>query len=192
MASAPGDATAILASVGNGDAAAAARLLPLVYDELRALAGRQMQRESPGQTLQPTALVHEAYLRLVDQTRVDWKGRAHFCAVAATMMRRVLVEHARARNRRKRGEDWQQITLEEADPASDGPDRVDLLALDEALTRLAKEDEREARVVELRYFAGLDVEQTAIAMDVSPRLVEQDWAMAKVWLKRELSRGDRT
>ena len=142
--------------------------------------------------MQPTALVHEAYLRLIDQTRVDWNGRAHFLAVAATMMRRVLVEHARARQRLKRGGGWERLSLDRADALMPGIPQADILALDEALTRLAVEDEREAKIVELRFFAGLSVEETAAALGVSPRTVEDDWAMAKTWLKRELSRGAST
>ncbi len=185
-------ATAIVTALSGDDAGAAAgaeELMPLVYDELRRLAARFMQRESPGHTLQPTALVHEAYLKLVDQTQVDWRGRSHFLAVGAQMMRRVLIDHARGRLRAKRGAGWQRVTFaDELAPATaDGWDPEDLLALDRALTRLATIDERQARIVELRFFAGLKSIEIADLLQVSRRTVQGDWAYARAWLKRELA-----
>jgi len=170
---------------------AADELLPLVYDQLRRLARRLLSRERPGHTLQPTALVHEAYLKLVDQTRVDWKGRTHFFAAGAQAMRHILVDHARGRGRAKRGGGWNRVTLgEDAAPFADGGlDADELLALDEAMQRLAKLDERSARVVELRFFGGLTVPEVAHVLAVSTRTVEGDWTHARAWLNRELDCG---
>ena len=179
---------------GVGGAASAEKLFPAVYDELRRLARAYMSRESPGHTLQPTALVHEAYLKLVDQTRVDWKGRTHFFAVGARVMRRLLVDHARERGALKRGAGWQRVTLSAAFEGLPGgglaPER--LLDLNAALERLAELDEREAKIVTLRFFGGLTVEQVAQALDVSERTVENDWRHAQSWLKLELSGGGKT
>ncbi len=161
-------------------------LLPLVYDELRRLAEGYLRRERPGHTLQPTALVHEAYLRLVDQDRVDWQGRTHFLAVGAHMMRRLLIDHARGRGRVRRGGDRQRLTLDDEMAAVAGQD-VDLLALHEALETLAELDERQARIVELRFFAGLRVDEVAQVLGVSRRTVEGDWTHARAWLRRELA-----
>jgi RNA polymerase sigma factor (TIGR02999 family) len=172
----------------RGDQAALEELAPLVYAELRRLAHRQMRRERPGHTLQTTALVNETYLRLVDSKRVRWQNRAHFFAVCAQLMRRILVDHARARRSLKRGGDAVHVTLEDAPVGSPPPD-ADLLALDEALTRLAGIDMRKSRVVELRHFGGLSVEETAEALEVSTDTVMRDWKMAKLWLLRELKRG---
>lgn len=164
------------------------QLLPLIYDDLRRLAGSQLRRERADHTLQPTDLVHEAYERLADQSRVDWRGRAHFLAVAAQVMRRLLVDHARQRGRRKRGGGAQRVTLGGiAAPADADLDLEELIALDRALTRLAALDEREARVVELRYFGGLTTGEIASVLDVSERTVLGDWAFARAWLKQELS-----
>ncbi|MFM9995781.1 MAG: ECF-type sigma factor [Phycisphaerales bacterium] len=179
------DATVILERLVRREPNAADALLPLVYDELRALAEKKLRGEPPEATLRPTSLVHEAYLKLVDQTRVDWKGRAHFLGVAATLMRRTVIEHARGRGRRKRGGGWRRITLSDAVAITTKPE-VDLLELDEALTRLAAAYPREARVVELRVFAGMTIDETAEAIGISPRAVDEDWAIAKAWLRREL------
>jgi RNA polymerase sigma factor (TIGR02999 family) len=163
--------------------------LPAVYAELRRQAGRAMRRESPENTLQATALVHEAYLRLVDQRRVVWRNRAHFFGLAAQLMRRILVDHARERHAAKRGGGLRQLTISEANaPAPSPPDEgVDVLALHEALERLAALDPDQARLVELRYFGGLSIEETAEALDVSPATVKREWAIARAWLRRELS-----
>jgi RNA polymerase sigma factor (TIGR02999 family) len=175
----------------DGDAAqaqrAAAELLPLLYDELKALAKSRMERELPGQTLQATALVHEAYLRLVGERDPGWNGRGHFFGAAAEAMRRILIERARGRGRVKRGGGRERVELTEV-ATLDGEPSVDVLALDEALTRLAEHDERKARVVNLRHFAGLSLEDTAFALDVSLATVKSDWSFARAWLHRELSR----
>jgi RNA polymerase sigma factor (TIGR02999 family) len=180
------EVTRVLIRAGAGDAGAAEDLLPLVYAELRGLAGGYMRREREGHTLDPTALVHEAYLRLVDQTRVDWRDRTHFFAVAATAMRRILINHARDRRRLKRGGGARRLSLSEL--TGDVPaDDVQLLALDEALDRLQTLDARKARVVELRYFAGLGVDDTASLLDVSPATVKRDWEFSRAWLLRDLT-----
>lgn len=190
MSATPHDTTVLLEAVAGGDAAAANRLLPLVYEELRGLAERQLRHEPPSASVQPTALVHDAYLRLVDQSRVNWQGRTHFFAMAATMMRRILVDQARARHRDKRGGGWGRIDLDDAVALSDHARDLDLLALDEALTKLAALNPREAQVIEMRFFAGLSVVDTATALGVSARTVEGDWSMARAWLKRELGKGE--
>ena len=182
-------ATAIVVSLGSDggeQGKSAAELLPLVYDELRALARGYLSRERRGHTLQPTALVHEAFLRLVDQTRIDWKGRAHFFAVGARMMRRVLVDSARKHKSQKRGGEWHRVTL--ADDVLGKELAVEeVLALDGALDRLAELDERQARVVELRFFGGFRVEEVARLLEVSKRTVEGDWTHARAWLRRRLA-----
>ncbi len=162
------------------------KLMPAVYDELRRQAARYLRREQPGHTLQTTALIHEAYVRLVDQRNVQWQNRAHFFGIAAQMMRRILVDHARAKKRSKRGGSDIRISLDVATVAVKGQD-LDVIAVDEALTRLAKIDEQQSRVVELRFFSGLTVEETAEVMGISPATVKRDWSMAKAWLHRELS-----
>lgn len=164
-------------------------LFPLVYDEMRRLARSYLSGENPGHILQPTALVHEAYLKLVDQTRASWKGRTHFFAVGAQVMRRLLVDHARERAAAKRGAGWQRVTLAEdvGPPTGLGPEQ--LLDLHGALERLAREDEREARVVVLRCFGGLTVDQVAEVLGVSRRTVEADWRHARAWLQQELAAG---
>lgn len=160
-------------------------LLPLVYQELRRLAANYLRRERPGQTLQPTALVNEAYLRLLKDRPDRWQNRAHFCAIAAHSMRQILIERARARGAQKRGGARTRVTLEEALVA--GGDRsIDLVALDEALERLANVDPEQARLIELRFFGGLTIEETAAAMDISPATVKRHWIMARAWLAREL------
>ena len=183
------ETTRILLELERGDRSAAARLLPLVYDQLRAVADSFFRRQPLNHTLQPTALVHEAYLRLVNQEDEKWKGRAHFFAVAAKAMRQILINHAERRGAAKRGGDRQRLTLnEELTPA---PRReVDLLVLDEALTRLSALSERMGRVVELRFFGGLTVEEVAHVLDVSKRTVEGDWETARAWLSRELKEAD--
>jgi RNA polymerase sigma-70 factor, ECF subfamily len=179
--------TQILEAASQGDAAAADRLLPLVYEELRAQAARYLQRERPDHTLQATALVHEAFLRLVDQTRVQWKGRSHFFAVAAVMMRRVLVNHAKSKHAAKRGDPRLRLTLDE--PLARSKPGIDLVALDEALQKLAKLDPVQARLVELRFFAGLPVKDAADVLGISERTLHREWTVAKAWLHAELSRG---
>jgi RNA polymerase sigma factor (TIGR02999 family) len=188
MADAREDVTQVLEKLRNGDRRAADELLPLVYDEFRALARHYLAQERMNHTLQPTALVHEAYMKLVDQTRVDWQGKSHFFAVAAQAMRRILVDHARSRQREKRGGGRARVVLDEAVALSPQKDE-DVLALDEALERLAQLDPRQAKVVELRFFGGLNVEEVAEALGVSKRTVEGDWTFARAWLSREL-RGD--
>ncbi len=179
-------------SVGGPMAAVASdrdQLMATVYEEMKALAAHHLRRERNGHTLQATALVHEAYLRLAKQSRVDWQGRTHFLSVASEIIRRVLVDHARARLTSKRGGRWQRIPLEKAEASSELADSVDVLAVDAALEHLSKESPREARVLELRVFGGLTVEQAASALDVSPSTVDRDWRMARAWLARELARG---
>jgi RNA polymerase sigma factor (TIGR02999 family) len=180
----PAGVTELLLAWGGGDAAALDALLPAVYDELRRQAGRALRRETPGHVLQPTALVHEAYLRLVDQRRARWENRAQFFGVAAELMRRILVDHARSRQAAKRGGGAQQVTL--ADDAATAEPAFDVLALDDALTRLAALDPRQARVVALRYFGGLDIDETAVALGVSPATVKREWVVARAWLRRAL------
>jgi RNA polymerase sigma factor (TIGR02999 family) len=160
-------------------------LLPVVYQELRRLAAGYIRHEKPGQTLQPTALVHEAYLRLMKDRPDRWQNRAHFCAIAAHSMRQILIERARARNAQKRWGEKARITLEE-ELVHGGERSVDLLALDEAIERLAALDPEQARIVELRFFGGLTVEETADALDVSPATVKRHWTVARAWLAREL------
>lgn len=160
-------------------------LLPLVYEELRRLAASYLRRERPGQTLQPTALVNEAYLRLLKDRPDRWQNRAHFCAIAAHSMRQILIERARARGAQKRGGHRARITLDDALIAG-GERSIDLVALDEALDRLAQLDPNQARLVELRFFGGLTVEETAEAMNISPATVKRHWTVARAWLAREL------
>jgi RNA polymerase sigma factor (TIGR02999 family) len=174
----------------DGDERALDRLMPVVYKDLRRQAQRYLRRERQGHTLQSTALIHEAYLRLVDQRQVRWQNRAHFFAIASRLMRRILVDHARKHGARKRGGSKIQVPLDEAVAASEERG-VDLLALDEALTRLAALDERQTRVVELRYFGGLSVEETAEVLGVSAATVKNDWSIAKAWLRREIESGGR-
>jgi len=163
-------------------------LMPLVYDELHRQARRFLSRERSDHTLQTTALIHEAYLKLVDQREVNWESRTHFFAIAANLMRRILVDYARAKNREKRGGDYLMLPLEEAALVAGKEKNIDLMALDEALTGLEKIDERQARIVELRYFGDLTLEETAEALGISRTTVADDWAMAKAWLHRELTR----
>ena len=182
----PEQVTQLLVDWGKGDRAALDRLIPLVYDELRRLARYYMRRERGGATLQTTALLNEAYLRLVDQRNVRWQNRAHFFAIAAQLMRRILVDRARKRTNRKRGGDSHKVSLDEAALVSEAR-ATDLIALDEALAALEALDERKSKVVELRFFGGLNIEETAEVMAISPATVQREWNMAKAWLYREIS-----
>jgi RNA polymerase sigma-70 factor, ECF subfamily len=179
---APEETTRLLLKACQGDRAAVDALLPLVYDQLHEIAERKMRSERGDHTLQPTALVHEAFLRLVDQNRVHWQGRAHFCAVAANMMRRILVDHARRRASQKRGAAAAKVPLDDAPGLSGGQNPLDIVALDDLLDQLAQLNERHARVVELRFFTGLDVNETAHVLGVSPATVKNDWRAARAWL----------
>jgi RNA polymerase sigma-70 factor (ECF subfamily) len=180
--------TQLLNEWGAGDRAALDRLVPLVFDELRRLAHSYLRRERADHTLQPTALVNEAYLRLVNQQGVRWQSRAHFFGIAANLMRQILVDHARQRAAEKRGgADLQRLSLTQAERVLDRAD-VDVLALDEALERLSAFDQQQARIVELKFFAGLTIEETAEVLGLSHATVERDWKLARAWLKRELSR----
>jgi len=181
--------TELLLAWGRGDRSALDDLIPLVHQELRRLARSQMRGERDNHTLQTTALVNEAFLRLIDLRRIRWQDRAHFLALSAQLMRRVLVDHARSRNYQKRGGGAVPVELDDALVAA--PERgADLVALDEALRDLARVDPRKSQVVELRFFGGLSVEETAGALHVSPETVMRDWRLAKVWLLREISRRD--
>jgi RNA polymerase sigma factor (TIGR02999 family) len=176
------DVTQLLNAIDQGDLRAPGQLLPLVYDELRRLAAHKLAQEKPGQTLQPTALVHEAYLRLVGKgDEPHWDGRGHFFAAAAEAMRRILVENARRKHRLKRGGDRQRLDLEQVEAVSDAPSE-DLLALDEALDQFAAEDGQKAELVKLRYFAGLSVEEAACCLGISRATADRYWAYARAWL----------
>jgi RNA polymerase sigma factor (TIGR02999 family) len=175
------DVTLLLADVGRGDPAAAARLMELVYAELRALAGDYARRQRADHTLQPTALVHEAFLKLVDADEAAWNDRAHFFAVAATAMRQILTDHARAKRAQKRGGEWDKVTLSDVSTAG-AKNAIDLIALDDALTELAAFDERKHRIVEMRFFGGLTVEEVARVVGVSTTTVESEWRAARAWL----------
>jgi RNA polymerase sigma factor (TIGR02999 family) len=181
----PNEITERLIAWGAGDRAALDQLLPVVYQELRRMAGNYLRQENPGHTLQPTALVHEAWLRLIDQARVDWRNRAQFFGVAAQMMRRILVDHAKAKHREKRGGDAVKLSLDDAINLS-RERAADLLALDDALDELTRVDERKSRVVELRYFGGFTVEEIAQILEVSPETVMRDWKLAKAWLYQQI------
>jgi RNA polymerase sigma factor (TIGR02999 family) len=178
--------TQLLLDWNRGDREALDKLIPIVYAELRLRAARYLRRERPGHTLQTTALIHEAYLRLVEQREVRWQNRAHFFAISAQLMRRILVDHARGRDAAKRGGADLRVTLDD-DLAAAAARDINILSLDEALTRLEKIDGRQSQVVELRYFSGLSIEETAEVLDVSPATVKLDWSMAKAWLRREMS-----
>ncbi|HEV2382796.1 MAG TPA: sigma-70 family RNA polymerase sigma factor [Terriglobia bacterium] len=184
----PQDITELLKSWGTGDQQALEVLMPLVYNELRRLARRYLVGESAGHTLQSTALVHEAYMRLVDWRNVEWQSRAHFFGLAAQMMRRVLVDRARERQAAKRGSGSVKLALDHAleMPADD---KVDLRALDQALTRLERLDPQQSRIVELRFFGGLSIEETATALGISTATVKRSWSTARAWLRRELLKG---
>ncbi|HKY04067.1 MAG TPA: sigma-70 family RNA polymerase sigma factor [Blastocatellia bacterium] len=182
------EVTRLLVAWGDGDRAALDKLIPLVYEELRRLANRYMRREKPGHTLQTSALVNEAYLRLIDQRDVRWQNRAHFFAVSAQLMRRILVDHARGHARVKRGGGAVRVSLDEAAVVSQQK-AEEIVALDDALTLLAEFDPRKSRLVELRFFGGLSAEETAEVLAVSTRTVEREWRLVKAWLRRELNRG---
>ncbi|HSS18922.1 MAG TPA: sigma-70 family RNA polymerase sigma factor [Pyrinomonadaceae bacterium] len=180
--------TKLLIELSNGDRDAVDLLLPVIYDELRKLAANYLRRERPDHTLQPTALVHEAYIRLVDQTRVNWQNRAHFFGVAAQIMRRLLVDHARKHNAEKRGQEFQKLSLDEnIDRAVERS--AELIALDDALKAFAEFDEQKARMVELRYFGGLSIEETADVLGVAPTTVKRQWRAARAWLHGQMQRN---
>ncbi len=182
----PGDVTDLLANLKNGKPETSSKLMELVYDELRRLALHYMSQQRPDHTLQPTALIHEAYLRLVGQEEVKWQNRAHFLGVAAQMMRRVLVDYARAHQTGKRRGREMEVTLEEELECFSPERSRELVALDEALTRLAELSPRQTQIVELRFFGGLTVEETAEVLGVAPKTVKRDWSAAKAWLHREV------
>jgi len=182
--------TQLLLAWAEGDPVALEELMPLVYRELRRIASYRLRRERPNHTLDSAALVNEAYLRLIDQKKVHWQNRSHFFAIAAQMMRRILVDHARAKTVGKRGGDAMFVSFDEASTSVQRAS--ELVQIDEALDRLAAIDPRKSQVVELRFFAGLDVEETAAVLNVSPNTVMRDWRTAKAWLHRELSGENRT
>lgn len=185
MISAPGEVTRLLHKLKMGQKEAEEQLIPLVYGELRRIAVAHLRREARGHSLQPTALVHEAYLRLSGIKEVDWQGRSHFFAVAAMAMRRILVDYARANRARKRGDGWDAVSLNEA--ILPAPQRApEIVALDEALNRLTRLDSRQAKIVELRFFAGMSEEETGEVLGISSRTVKRDWRVAKAWLFKEL------
>jgi RNA polymerase sigma factor (TIGR02999 family) len=184
----PGDVTRLLLAWSDGDSKALDGLLPVVYEELRRIAGRYLNREREGHVLQPTALVHEAYLKLVDQDRVQWQNRAHFFGVAAQLMRRVLVDHARMQLAGKRGGGATVLALTDAAGATK-PASVDVIAIDRALTRLASAYPEQGRLVELRYFGGLTIEETSEVMGLSPATIKRQWTVARAWLYRDLNPG---
>ena len=186
MTASPREVTQLLVAWSDGDAAARDELMPLVYEELRRLAHRYMGRERTGHTLQTSALVNEAYLRLIDQSRVKWQNRAHFFGIAAQMMRRILVDYARSRGYAKRGGDARQVSLDEAAVVSEER-ATEVVALDDALKCLAEIDVRKSQIVELRFFGGLSIEETAEVLAVSPGTVMRDWTLAKAWLRREMT-----
>jgi RNA polymerase sigma-70 factor, ECF subfamily len=186
--SSPGKVTRLLGELPAGSPGAESELITLVYNELRRIAARYMRQERPDHTLQATAVVNEAYLKLVKQRNVSWRNKAHFLAVAATLMRRVLLDHARSHGREKRGGARPELRLDEALVFS-AQRSEELIELDRALSRLAKVDQRQSRVVELRYFGGLTVEETATALGVSPKTVRREWSVARAWLHREIRIG---
>jgi RNA polymerase sigma factor (TIGR02999 family) len=188
MTTSPRVVATMVDNARQGDEQALAALLPLVYDELRRLAARYMRRERPGQTLQATALVHDAYLRLLKDSHLSWQNRAHFFGIAARSMRQILIERARSRGAAKRGGSQIRVTFDPGLIAAAQAPELDLEALDEALTRLAALDPELARVVEVRFFGGLSIEETAEALNVSPATVKRRWTVAKAWLARELRR----
>ncbi len=188
MTSSPPNVTELLRNWSDGDKQAQEKLFQVVYNELHRQAARYLRNEQPGLSLQTTDLIHEAYLRLISQQHVEWQNRLHFFAIAAKVMRRILVDHVRGRQAAKRGGSDIRLPLEDAMVVLPGQD-LDFVALDEALTRLAEIDPQQSQIVELRFFSGLSVEETAKVLDVSERTVKRDWNVAKAWLRRELSRG---
>jgi RNA polymerase sigma factor (TIGR02999 family) len=185
------EVTRLLAEISGGNRQAESELIPLVYNELRRIAANLMRQERPNHTLQPTAVVHEAYLRLIRQQAVSWQSKAHFLAVAATLMRRILLDYARARGRQKRGDKVPRLPLEQEHLVFSENKSEELIALDRALSRLAEVDPRQSQVVELRYFGGLTVEETAAALGISPKTVKREWSVARAWLRREIRIGKR-
>jgi len=183
-----GQVTDLLIRFREGDRHAEAELIPLVYNELRRLASRYLNRERGDHTLQPTALVHEAFIRMVNEDQPPWQNRAHFFGVAARLMRQILVDHARRRQSLKRGGSRERTGLNEEFKVYSPEKSAELLALDDALERLAHQDERQSRVVEMKYFVGLDIDDIAKVLDISPRTVKRDWTMAKAWLHQEMTR----
>lgn len=180
------DVTELLKKAQAGDRDALDRILPAVYDELRSLARRQLSRERSDHTLQPTALVHEAYMRLLEQTQVNWQNRVHFFSIASQMMRRILVNYAVERNAKKRGDGATRVQLDEASSFGSSDETLDIVQLDEILDRLAELDARQARIVELRFFGGMTIDEAAAAMEISPATVKREWQMAKAWLRVQL------
>ncbi len=191
MSQPPQNVTQLLIGWGQGDKEALDKLVPIVYDELRRQAARYLRHERAGHTLQTTALIHEAYLRLIDQKNVHWQNRAQFFGIAAQLMRRILVDHARTRKRAKRGGSDIRVPFEDAVAIASAPE-LDVVALDEALKRLAEIDEQQGKIVELRFFSGLTVEETAEVLGISPATVKRDWSMAKAWLHREISNDEQS
>jgi RNA polymerase sigma factor (TIGR02999 family) len=183
------DITQLLIAWSDGRREALHDLMPMVYADLRRVAAGYMRREAAGHALQPTALVHEAYVRLIDQKQVKWRNRAHFFGVAAGLMRRILVDNARRRRAEKRGRGWERVTLAGDEPATDSHKEIDVLALHEALERLARFDPQQERIVELRYFGGLTIEETAEVVGISAATVVREWTIAKAWLRTDLSRS---
>ena len=184
---APGDVTRLLRQLSEGHQESLPHLMPMVYDDLRRVAGAFMRRERQGHTLQVTALVHEAYLRLVDQRDTHWQNRAHFFAIAAQAMRRILVEHARAKGAEKRGGELERVSLDDICIALTPRHSELLLSLDEALTRLERLSPRQCRIIEYRFFSGMTEDETAAVLDISARTVKRDWRVARAWLNRELA-----
>ena len=189
MEPSPQEITQLLVKWGEGDQKVLSRLMPLVYQELRLLARHYFRRERPDHTLQVTALIHEAYLRLIDQRKVDWQNRSHFFGIAAQLMRRILVDHARQQKAAKRGEGHRPLALDEAIQVSDQMN-PDLINLDDALKRLEKIDPRQSQIVELRFFGGLSIDKTAQALGNSPATVKREWHLARVWLYDQIHKGD--
>ena len=183
-----GQITQLLNDWGDGSQAAADKLMPMVYEELRRQASRMLRKERPNHTLQTTALINEAYLKLVGQNDVEWQNRSHFFAIASVAMRRILVDHARERHAGKRGGVAENLPIDDVLQIAGKERSVDLVALDEALSRLARLDQRQAKVVELRYFSGLSIDETADVLGVSNATVRLDWSMAKAWLRQELTK----
>jgi RNA polymerase sigma-70 factor, ECF subfamily len=182
----PRDITALLQDWSNGNQTALDKLMPLVYGELRRQASRYLSKERPGHTLQTTALIHEAYLKLLGKNEIEWQNRTHFFSIASTAMRQILVDYARERHREKRGGLAENLPLDEAFQIASNEKSVDLIALDDALNRLAKMDARQAKVVELRYFSGLSIDETAEVLGIANSTVRLDWNLAKAWLKQEI------
>jgi len=189
MSSSSKEITELLVAWGNGNRAALDKLTPLVYDELHRLAHQYMRKERPGHTLQTSALLNEAFVRLVDQRDVQWRNRAHFFGIAAQMMRRILVDYARSRQYAKRGGGGQRVSLDDAMVVSEAR-AAEVVSLDDALTALADVDQRKSQIVELRFFGGLSIDETAEVLGVSPGTVMRDWTLAKAWLLREINRQD--